>query len=95
MMVQETQPLEAPRQAERWARMPSTVIQRYAYDHSTGELWVEFVSGRRYVYSEVPDTVAAALGSAFAKGVYFNTRIRDRFPHRDVTHEEESQETQS
>lgn len=75
--------------------MPSTVISRYIYDHSTGELWVEFVTGRRYVYSGVPETVASALGSAFAKGVYFNTRIRDKFPHREITHEEEGQETQS
>jgi len=75
--------------------MPSTVIRRFAYDHSNGELWIEFVTGRRYVYSEVPDTVATALGTAFARGVYFNTRIRDRFPYRDVTHEEESEETQS
>jgi lysyl-tRNA synthetase class 2 len=75
--------------------MPSTVIRRFAYDYSTGELWVEFVTGRRYVYSGVPETVAATLGSAFAKGVYFNTRIRDKFPHREVTHEDEGQETQS
>jgi hypothetical protein len=66
--------------------MPSTVIRRFAYDHDTHELWVEFVTGRRYVYSGVPPQVAEALGSAFAKGVYFNTRIRDRFPHREVAH---------
>lgn len=68
--------------------MPSTVIRRYAYDYSAGELWVEFVSGRRYVYSKVPKEVAEALGSAFSKGVYFNSRIRDRFPHREVKHED-------
>ena len=68
--------------------MPSTVIRRYAYDHSTSELWVEFVTGRRYVYSKVPPQIAETLGSAFSKGVYFNTRIRDRFPYREVTHEE-------
>ena len=68
--------------------MPSTVIRRFAYDHSTGELWVEFVTGRRYVYSDVPPQVADALGSAFSKGVYFNSRIRDRFPHREVTQED-------
>lgn len=67
--------------------MPSSVIRRYAYDSSTEDLWVEFVTGRRYVYSGVPSQVAAALGSAFAKGVYFNTRIRDQYPHREVTHE--------
>ena len=69
--------------------MPSTVIRRFVYDHSAGELWVEFVTGRRYVYSGVPPQVAQAFGSAFAKGVYFNTRIRDRFPHREITHEHE------
>jgi lysyl-tRNA synthetase class 2 len=73
--------------------MPSTVIRRYVYCPDNGELWVEFVTGRRYVYSDVPETVASALNSAFAKGVYFNTRIRDRFAHREVTHEDE--ETQS
>jgi hypothetical protein len=78
---------------ERWGRMPSTVIRRFAYDHNAQELWVEFVTGRRYVYSGVPPQVAEALGSAFAKGVYFNTRIRDRFPHREVEHEDHARET--
>ena len=68
--------------------MPSTVIRRFAYDLDAHELWIEFVTGRRYVYEEVPDTVADALCRAFAKGVYFNTRIRDRFNCREVTHED-------
>ena len=67
--------------------VPSTVIRRFVYDTQRRELWVEFVSGRRYVYEEVPDSVASALRCAFAKGVYFNSRIRDRFKHRDVSHE--------
>ena len=67
--------------------MPSTVIRRFVYDQSEQQLWVEFVTGRRYVYSQVPPEVADAFRSAFSKGVYFNTRIRDRFPHREVTHE--------
>ena len=70
--------------------MPSTVIRRFVYDEMTGDLWVEFTTGRKYVYSNIPEEVASAFRSAFAKGVYFNTRIRDRFPHREVTHEEES-----
>jgi hypothetical protein len=70
--------------------MPSTVISRFVYDEMEQNLWVEFTTGRRYVYSGVPAEVANAFRAAFAKGVYFNTRIRDRFPHREVTHEEES-----
>ena len=69
--------------------MPSTAIRRFAYDQSEGELWVEFTSGRRYVYSDVPEEVAQTFRGAFAKGAYFNSRIRDRFPHREVTHEED------
>ena len=51
--------------------MPSTVIRRFVYDTGKRELWIEFVSGRRYVYEEVPDTVADTLRSAFAKGGLF------------------------
>ena len=73
--------------------MPSSVIRRFVYDEMEQNLWVEFTTGRRYVYLGVPQEVADAFRGAFAKGVYFNTRIRDRFPHREVTHEQE--ETQS
>ena len=71
--------------------MPSTVIRRFVYDQSAGDLWVEFTTGRRYVYSDGPIEVAEAFRGAFAKGVYFNTRIRDRFPHREVTQEDAGQ----
>jgi KTSC domain len=73
--------------------MPSTVIRRFVYDEMKGDLWVEFTTGRKYVYSDVPQEVADALRGAFAKGVYFNTRIRDEFPHREVTHEDASTES--
>jgi hypothetical protein len=67
--------------------MPSTAISRYVYCPDNCELWVEFVSGRKYVYSGVPRQVADALGSAFAKGMYFNSRIRDCFPYREIARE--------
>lgn len=73
--------------------MPSSVIRRFAYDQSGHALWVEFVTGRRYVYSDVPDEVADAFRCAFAKGIYFNTRIRDRYPCREITHEDEATES--
>jgi hypothetical protein len=76
--------------------MPSTVIRRFAYCPDSGALWVEFTTGRRYVYSDVPREVADTFRTAFAKGVYFNTRIRDRYPCREVAHEAADQEaTQS
>ena len=71
--------------------MPSSVIRRFVYDEMRQDLWVEFTTGRKYVYSDVPQEVADAFRGAFAKGIYFNTRIRDNFPHREVTHEEDQQ----
>ena len=65
--------------------MPSTVIRRFHYLPETSELVVEFVTGRRYVYSGVPLEEAEAMRSAFAKGVHFNRRIRGRYEWRELT----------
>jgi hypothetical protein len=73
--------------------MPSSVIRRFVYDQNEAALWVEFTTGRKYVYSDVPADVADAFRGAFAKGIYFNTRIRDRFPYREIVHE--AHETES
>ena len=64
--------------------MPSTVIRSFAYRPESEELVVEFVTGRRYVYSGVPEQEAEAMRGAFAKGIYFNRRIRDRYPFRQL-----------
>lgn len=70
--------------------MPSTVIRRFLYSPDDRKLWVEFTTGRRYVYSEVPEEVANAFRGAFSKGAYFNSRIRDNFPCREVVHDEDA-----
>ncbi len=64
--------------------MPSTVIRRFDYSPEREELTVEFVTGRRYLYSGVPREEAEAMRAAFAKGVYFNRRIRDRYAFREL-----------
>ncbi|HET8534677.1 MAG TPA: KTSC domain-containing protein [Sphingomicrobium sp.] len=64
--------------------MPSTVIRRFDYSHAARELTVEFVTGRRYVYSDVPLEEVEAMRRAFSKGTYFNKRIRDCYPYREV-----------
>ena len=73
--------------------MPSSVIRRFVYDQTEHALWVEFTTGRRYVYEDVPEEVATTFRTAFSKGVYFNSRIRDHFRFREVTHDD--QETDS
>lgn len=64
--------------------MPSTVIRRFDYAPERKELIVEFVSGRRYAYSDVPPDEAERMRGAFAKGIYFNRYIRDRYACREV-----------
>ena len=74
----------APSEFQRLVGVPSSVIRRFVYDQTDRQLWIEFTTGRRYVYSNVPREVADAFRSAFSKGVYFNTRIRDHFPDREI-----------
>lgn len=67
--------------------MPSSVIRFLRYAPGTRELTVTFVSGRLYVYEDVPPEVAAAFRKARSKGTFFNHEIRDRYVCRDITHE--------
>jgi hypothetical protein len=65
--------------------MPSTVIRFFRYAPDRRELTVTFVSGRLYVYEDVPPEVAAAFGDARSKGTFFNREVRDRYVYRDTT----------
>ncbi|MEY9753627.1 KTSC domain-containing protein [Bradyrhizobium yuanmingense] len=67
--------------------MPSFVIRFFRYAPERRELKVTFVSGRLYVYEDVPPEIAAAFRDARAKGTFFNREIRDRYACRDITHE--------
>ncbi|MBN8809097.1 MAG: KTSC domain-containing protein [Sphingomonas sp.] len=59
--------------------MPSTVIRTFAYDPAAHRLDVQFVSGLRYAYLDVPEDEVAALHRAASKGGFFNRRIRNRY----------------
>lgn len=65
--------------------MPSTVIRDRHYDAGTARLTVTFVTGRIYVYEDVPPAVAAEFDAAFSKGQFFNARIRDHYRYREIT----------
>ena len=65
--------------------MPSTVIKAFDYRPETRELVVTFITGRVYVYAGVPEVEAERFRGAFAKGVHFNRRIRDRYACRELT----------
>jgi hypothetical protein len=59
--------------------MPSKVIRSFRYEPTKTELHVEFQSGRRYIYQDVPEEIYQAMKASFSKGVFFNANIRDRF----------------
>jgi len=60
-------------------RVASSVIRYYHYDPVQQRLDVQFVSGRRYLYHDVPEQTYSELRRAFSKGEFFNLNIRDRF----------------
>jgi hypothetical protein len=61
--------------------MPSSVIRFYRYDAAQRRLELQFVSGRRYRYHDVPEETYRGMRNAFSKGEFFNAHIRDRFRH--------------
>jgi KTSC domain len=65
--------------------MPSTAVRSLFYDPAKRECWVTFVSGRRYVYADVPPDVFHAFKTAPSRGAFFNHEIRDHYAFREVT----------
>ena len=65
--------------------MPSSVIRKRFYDPGASRLTITFVTGRIYVYEDVPPDVIADFDAAFSKGQFFNAHIRDRYRCREVT----------
>ncbi len=59
--------------------MPSTVIRSFDYDPIEHRLDIQFVTGKRYSYLDVPEREIIALHRAASKGGFFNRRIRDRY----------------
>jgi hypothetical protein len=52
--------------------MPSTVIRDFSYDEARNELTVTFRTGKVYVYTLVPPSIAAAAAAALSPGAFFN-----------------------
>jgi hypothetical protein len=63
--------------------MPSTVIRDFSYDEARNELTVTFRTGKVYVYTLVPPSVAAAAAAALSPGAFFNQMIGDRYRYRE------------
>jgi hypothetical protein len=63
--------------------VPSSVIRSFRYDEASRTLLIDFNSGRRYRYLDVPADIYKGLRAAFAKGAFFNAHIRDRFSYTE------------
>ena len=60
----------------RVTAVESTALAKVAYDQSHKVLQLQFRSGLRYQYCDVPEAVHEALLQAPSKGKYFNRSIR-------------------
>lgn len=76
-----------PASVERDAAMPSSAIRDTSYDEKTKEMRVTFVSGRVYVYDEVPLVIYNAFCNAPSKGAFFNVAIRGRYHFHELAQE--------
>jgi len=65
--------------------MPSSVIRSFDYRPDERRLEIEFTTGRRYAYHDVPPETLAEFRAAFSKGRYFNARIRDRYQFTELS----------
>lgn len=65
--------------------MPSTAIRHFEYDDEARQLFVTFVTGRKYVYDDVPEDVYEAFRTASSRGGFFNTNIRSHYDFREIT----------
>jgi hypothetical protein len=65
--------------------MPSTAIQSLHYQAPSRQLFVTFVTGREYVYDDVPPGIYEAFRAAGSRGRFFNAHIRDHYDFREIT----------
>jgi hypothetical protein len=60
----------------------SSSVEAIGYDEDAHELWVRFVSGGTYVYSDVPRTTYHDFMRADSKGSYLNREVKPNYAFR-------------
>src|SRR5512143_3042244 len=76
------QPSASQPAAARVERAQSDDPGAVSYDEGSRRLVITFRSGAVYEYTDVPREVYLGISAAPAKGVYFNTYVKDRYPFR-------------
>jgi len=56
-----------------------------SYDEGSRRLVITFRNGSVHEYTDVPRDVYVGISAAPAKGVYFSTYVKDRYPFRVTT----------
>jgi hypothetical protein len=62
----------------------SSNVLAIGYDASSQELHVEYLGGRTYVYSGVPDETHQEFVDADSKGAYMNREIKPNYEARPL-----------
>jgi hypothetical protein len=65
--------------------LESTTLASVVYDSVSRRLEIEFRSGERYLYFQVPPRCHQQLLAAQSKGAYFNRSIRNCFPYQHLS----------
>lgn len=63
----------------------SSNLAGYGYVQATGQLVIQFKSGKLYRYDEVPENVVKAFETAPSKGKFFGANIRDQYSTTELS----------
>jgi hypothetical protein len=67
------------------AQLESKLLASALYRSERSQLELEFRSGKRYLYFQVPELYYQELLQAPSKGAYFHRAIRNRFAFQDLS----------
>ena len=62
----------------------STSIARFGYEEASNVLWIEYQTGHKYKYLDVPQDVFEQMKSAPSKGQFVNQNIKDKYDYEEV-----------
>lgn len=60
-------------------KVQSSNLNAVDYNTETKDMLIEFYTGQKYLYKQVPFTVYNELLHASSKGAYFNKNIRNKY----------------
>lgn len=63
----------------------SSLIRAMSYDKKKCELMVEFKTGSRYLYRDVPSSVVARMSTAKSLGSFFHDNIREVYSFKRLS----------